>query len=97
MTKITKLVKAVGSKVSNNSKVQIPMNMSKPTEIKVMNGNGNDSFINIKIDAETIEVKYTDDWESMNSIKDSAEEELSKFQSLTIKQAEKGKTQEKKN
>ena len=73
------------------------MNMSKPTEIKVMNGNGNDSFINIKIDAETIEVKYTDDWESMNSIKDSAEEELSKFQGLTIKQAEKGKTQEKKN
>ena len=96
MTKITKLVKAVGSKVSNNSKVQIPMNMSKPTEIKVMNGNGNDSFINIKIDAETIEVKYTDDWESRNG-DDSAEEELSKFQSLTIKQAEKGKTQEKKN
>ena len=96
MTKITKLVKAVGSKVSNNSKVQIPMNMSKPTEIKVMNGNGNDSFINIKIDAETIEVKYTDDWESKNG-DDSAEEELSKFQSLTIKQAENSKTQENKN
>ena len=96
MTKITKLVKAVGSKVSNNSKVQIPMNMSKPTEIKVMNGNGNDSFINIKIDAETIEVKYTDDWESKNG-DDSAVEELSKFQSLTIKQAEKGKTQDNKN
>ena len=96
MTKITKLVKAVGSKVSNNSKVQIPMNMSKPTEIKVMNGNGNDSFINIKIDAETIEVKYTDDWESKNG-DDSAEEELSKFQSVTINQAEKDKTQENKN
>ena len=96
MTKITKLVKAVGSKVSNNSKVQIPMNMSKPTEIRVMNGNGNDSFINIKIDAETIEVKYTDDWESKNG-DDSAEEELSKFQSVTIKQAEKDKTQENKN
>ena len=72
------------------------MNMSKPTEIRVMNGNGNDSFINIKIDAETIEVKYTDDWESKNG-DDSAEEELSKFQSVTIKQAEKDKTQENKN
>ena len=67
------------------------MSASKPTEIKVMNGNGTNSCIDIKIDAETIEIKYTDDWKSENV--DSAKE-LNKFQGLTIQQAEKDKTQE---
>ena len=40
------------------------MSASKPTEIKVMNGNGTNSCIDIRIDAETIEIKYTDAWKS---------------------------------
>ena len=69
------------------------MSASKPTEIKVMNGNGTNSCIDIRIDAETIEIKYTDAWKSE---KVDPAKELNKLQGLTIKQAEKNKTQDNK-